>query len=239
MSSDGTQCLKKCSWSERAPTEKGLRWIEELKLALKQNPSHVPLGLTNSCLKSFRFFGWNDICHPPQWQDDRKRALAQLHDLLRRSQSDSLQAWKTKVRSYEGACKWVKRSSPPPWTLTSHLAVTTGRGAGVEHLSQIWKPVFSGPPGYDPHDNHRSFLPYYDKWIPSFPEVPLQKITKEEFQGVIGKMRHKAAGPDGWSPPLLEALPEPAWDCLFFIEWKKLGNGRCHFTVGKSVVFLR
>ena len=32
-----------------------LRRIEELKVALKQNPAHVPLGLTNSCLKSFRF----------------------------------------------------------------------------------------------------------------------------------------------------------------------------------------
>ena len=188
-----------------------LRRLDELR-SLQKRGTQVSHGLVRACQRGCISFGWDDLACSYDWAQCRKKVQHALNDILQRSQRDSLQAWKTEIRTYEGACRWLKKGPPPPWTINSSFGTTTGRGAGAEHLRQIWEPVFAGPSAYIPQ--HDEFLKFYEQYVPTCPTVSLPQLTKEEFRAVVGTMKRKAAGPDGWSSDLMLQLPDQAWDQL-------------------------
>ena len=181
-----------------------LRRIHEI-LAQLQHGKRPDVRLVRKVKHMCRCLGQVEPIGLMDWGRLRTHTKDLLDIHLNQAQKDALASWRQRVSTMSGACKWVKKHSPPAWTLEHEGRVSTGRSGGAALLHQAWKPVFNGDCDYVPQV--AQFLETYGPWLPTFEPVTVPDLNSDNLIKVLKTMKHKAAGTDGWSVELLLEMP--------------------------------
>ena len=185
-----------------------LRRLDEIQLIIHSG-KQISRDLARAAKVGCRNWGLERQAEAERWGYCRHYINDKLKDVLKTSHQDAIRHWKAKISTYEGACRYIKKTQCPPWSLRYGTQVTASRAAGTALLKEQWAQVFGTQP-----TSPETFLNTYDSWIPTFPEIPLPSLTREELKKILRGMKHKAAGCDGWSAEALLSLPDHALDRL-------------------------
>ena len=147
------------------------------------------------------------------WAMVENIAYSGLKDILRNNQQKIRYQWKKQVSDFSAACKWVRKTAPPPLVLEAEDGrVTFGKTEGLDAISKDWMPLFQCS-----QDHQNDWTKYKDEFREFLPDQNCswsKELSVDLLLRAAKKIKKTASGPDGWSAALLLALPTEAWHRL-------------------------
>ena len=138
------------------------------------------------------------------------RAQQRLQSLLTEAQRKALSDWRTRVHTFEGACRWLRKEEAIPTVLQNEEGKILCQPAeAAKALSSFWANTFGC---HAPTPSEAPFWDFYGQFLqaPSVSFPVLSPITGTDLRKVARKNHNKAAGPDGISPSMCALLPDEA-----------------------------
>ena len=148
------------------------------------------------------------------WGELHNALLSDLNTLHTRKTQETVAVWKHSMKDYSKAVKWAKQKAPVPHLLRKlDGSYAAGKPACLEALAELWRPIFYGPPSYEP--DVQAYLNQYQGFLPHKQNqekpTPLSAAT---LRCAAADMQGKAAGPDGLSFEHLLFMPTVGWERL-------------------------
>ena len=180
-----------CGWKGASPSESLLRKI--YKFHAPQNEA--------------------EAVQQHAWGTAVKLAESRLQSLLQVKSRLALDKWRQRVKTFPGACKWVKlEEAASPVLQTDDGQILSCRTSALKALRDYWANIFGcSAPACSWTVFHDTFQPHLPPTQPS-PQLP--DITINDIQNCLKRMKGKAGGPDGFTPDLIRVLSTPALERL-------------------------
>ena len=192
---------------EERQLRRWLRRLEEARFHANRG-STLPKGLAKRIAKTPNIpEDERNAVNQQYWGAARALASERLQHILRQQRQDKLKAWKEKVATFSGACRWVKQEEVTPQVVQDNAGQTyTSRVLALEALTDYWQNIFGTPETAISFENFQN--KFHQDFPPQRPAPNIPKIQCTDLKRAAMKMHKKATGLDGISADVILRLPQ-------------------------------